>query len=68
MPFSIRPSRRFPVCCPVTYQCGDFRGSAVTSRRSLSTHGDPTDSEHALRDRGMPIWCSEMKSMELKHL
>jgi hypothetical protein len=26
MPFSIRPSRRFPVCCPVTYQCGLFEG------------------------------------------
>ena len=26
MPFSIRPFRRFPVCCPVTYQCGDFEG------------------------------------------
>lgn len=26
MPFSIRPSRRFPVCCPVTYHCGNFEG------------------------------------------
>ena len=26
MPFLIRPSRRFPVCCPVTYQCGDIEG------------------------------------------
>lgn len=26
MPFLIRPSRRFPVCCPVLYQCGDFEG------------------------------------------
>jgi hypothetical protein len=26
MPILIRPSRRFPVCCPVTYQCGDFEG------------------------------------------
>lgn len=26
MPFLIRPSRRFPVCCPITYQCGDFQG------------------------------------------
>jgi hypothetical protein len=24
MPFTLRPFRRFPVCCPVTYQCGDF--------------------------------------------
>jgi hypothetical protein len=26
MPFLIRRSRRFPVCCPVTYQCGPFEG------------------------------------------
>ncbi len=26
MPFLIRPSRRFPVCCSVTYQCGLFEG------------------------------------------
>jgi PilZ domain-containing protein len=26
MPCSIRPSRRFPMCCPVTYQCGPFEG------------------------------------------
>jgi PilZ domain len=26
MPFSIRPFRRFPVYCPVTYQCGLFEG------------------------------------------
>ena len=26
MPFLIRPSRRFPVCCHVTYQCGLFEG------------------------------------------
>ena len=26
MPFSIRPYRRFPVCCSVTYQCGLFEG------------------------------------------
>ena len=24
MPFSIRPFRRFPVCCPVTYYAGPF--------------------------------------------
>jgi hypothetical protein len=29
MPFSIRPYRRFPVCCPVTYQCGDFEGHRI---------------------------------------
>lgn len=26
MPFTIRPYRRFPVCCPVTYQVGQFEG------------------------------------------
>ena len=26
MPFSIRPYRRFPVSCPVTYQTGLFEG------------------------------------------
>ena len=26
MPFTIRPFLRFPVCCPVTYQCGLFEG------------------------------------------
>jgi hypothetical protein len=24
MPFSVRPHRRFPVCCPVTYHAGPF--------------------------------------------
>ena len=28
MPFSIRPFRRFPVCCPVTYHAGLFEGQA----------------------------------------
>jgi len=26
MPFTLRPHRRFPICCPVTYQCGLFEG------------------------------------------
>lgn len=26
MPFTIRPHRRVPVCCRVTYQCGLFEG------------------------------------------
>ena len=26
MPFCVRPFRRFPVCCPTTYQVGDFEG------------------------------------------
>ena len=27
--FSIRPFRRFPVCCPVTYQCGLSEGQGT---------------------------------------
>jgi len=30
MPFSIRPSRRFLLCCPVTYQCGLFHCGEVS--------------------------------------
>ena len=36
MPFSIRPSRRFPVCCPVTYQCGPFEGHGAVWNLSLT--------------------------------
>src|SRR4029077_14463014 len=36
MPFLIRPSRRFPVCCPVTYQCGLFEGHATVWNLSLT--------------------------------
>ena len=36
MPFSIRPSRRFPVCCPVTYQCGLFEGYGTVWNLSLT--------------------------------
>ena len=36
MPFSIRPSRRFPVCCPITYQCGDFEGHGTVWNLSLT--------------------------------
>ena len=36
MPFLIRPSRRFPVCCPVTYQCGDFEGHGTVWNLSLT--------------------------------
>jgi hypothetical protein len=36
MPFLIRPSRRFPVCCPVTYQCGDFEGHGIVWNVSLT--------------------------------
>jgi hypothetical protein len=36
MPFLIRPSRRFPVCCPITYQCGDFEGHGTVWNVSLT--------------------------------
>ena len=36
MPFLIRPSRRFPMCCPVTYQCGLFEGHGIVWNLSLT--------------------------------
>jgi hypothetical protein len=36
MPFLIRPSRRFPVCCPVTYHCGLFEGHGTMWNVSLT--------------------------------
>jgi hypothetical protein len=36
MPFLIRPSRRFPVCCSVTYHCGDFEGHGTVWNLSLT--------------------------------
>jgi PilZ domain len=36
MRFTIRPHRRFPVCCPVTYQCGDFEGHGTVWNVSLT--------------------------------
>jgi len=36
IPFSIRPYRRFPVCCPVTYQVEDFKGHETVWNYSLS--------------------------------
>ena len=35
MPFSICSFRRFPVCCPVTYQCGLFEGHGTVWNLSL---------------------------------
>ena len=35
MPFLIRPSRRFPVCCPVTYHRTDFEGHGTVWNVSL---------------------------------
>ena len=36
MPFSIRPHRRFPVCCPITYHCGLFEGHGTVWNLSLT--------------------------------
>ena len=36
MPFAIRPHRRFPVCCPVTYHAGLSEGSGTVWNVSLS--------------------------------
>ncbi|MGH7184219.1 MAG: PilZ domain-containing protein [Nitrospiraceae bacterium] len=35
MPFSIRPLRRFPICCPVTYHAGLSEGSGIIWNLSL---------------------------------
>ena len=29
MPFSIRPFRRFPISCPMTYHAGPFQGQGT---------------------------------------
>ena len=34
--FSIRPFRRFPVCCPVTYHAGLFEGQGTVWNLSLT--------------------------------
>jgi len=36
MPFMIRPNRRFPICCPVTYHAGLSKGSGTVWNISLS--------------------------------
>jgi len=36
MPFTIRPHRRFPVCCPLTYQTGLFEGHGTVWNLSLT--------------------------------
>ena len=36
MPFTLRSFRRFPVCCPITYQCGDFEGHGTVWNLSCS--------------------------------
>ena len=37
MSFSIRPDRRFPICCPVTYHAGPRKGHGLAW--NLSMHG-----------------------------
>ena len=36
MPFSIRPFRRFPVCCPVTYHAGLSEGHGMVWNLSVN--------------------------------
>jgi hypothetical protein len=36
MPFSIRPYRRFPLCCPVTYHAGLSKGSGTVWNVSMT--------------------------------
>lgn len=36
MPFTVRPYRRFPICCPVTYQTGLFEGHGTLWNLSLT--------------------------------
>ena len=36
MPFSVRPHRRFPVCCPVTYHSGLFEGHGIVWNLSVN--------------------------------
>ncbi|MEO6111468.1 MAG: PilZ domain-containing protein [Nitrospiraceae bacterium] len=36
MPFSIRPFRRFPVCCPVTYHAGLCEGQGIIWNLSVN--------------------------------
>ncbi len=36
MPFMLRPYRRFPVQCPVTYNAGPFQGQGTVWNLSLS--------------------------------
>ncbi len=36
MPFSIRPFRRFPLCCPVTYHAGLSEGQGIIWNLSVN--------------------------------
>ena len=36
MPFAIRPCRRFPVCCPVTYHAGLSEGHGMVWNLSVN--------------------------------
>ena len=62
MPFTIRPDRRFPVCCPVTYQCGLFEGHGTVWNLSLAGGGSlaisPCDQGNTLAHRHAPDFFS----------
>ena len=47
MPFSIRPHRRFPISCPVTYHAGLFEGHGM--RWNLSVNEWRLSSDEPLR-------------------
>jgi hypothetical protein len=53
MPFSIRPYRRFPVCCPVTYHAGLFEGQGIVW--NLSVNGWRLSGGSADATRGSPL-------------
>lgn len=36
MPFSVRPYRRYPGCCPVTYHAGLFEGHGIVWNLSVN--------------------------------
>ena len=36
MSFSIRPDRRFPICCPVTYHAGPRKGHGLAWNLSMN--------------------------------
>ncbi|MGH7147599.1 MAG: PilZ domain-containing protein [Nitrospiraceae bacterium] len=36
MPFSIRPHRRFPICCPVTYHASLYEGQGIVWNLSVN--------------------------------
>ena len=43
MSFSIRPDRRFPICCPVTYHAGPRKGYGLVLNLSVNGWRFPGD-------------------------